>query len=171
MDMVQSAQLEPSLCVSIATEMYRPLFTVSVLPVVCRWWMRSWIIVWSWLNCCHRTSVIDITSVWSGWSSYLSWWKLALRSFTTRSATCSNYCMMCWMIVVLGFRNALSTVSAEHMHICNILYVKKIMLLVTAVCRLCITWDLQDTAEYEHLYHITYTNKLFDDAVLYLWEL
>jgi hypothetical protein len=81
---------------------------------------------------------------------------LALRSFTMWSATCSSYCMMCWMCVVLGFHNALRTVNRACART-YILYVKKIVLLVTAVCRLCITWDLKVAAEYEHLYHIPYT--------------
>jgi hypothetical protein len=59
--------------------------------------------------------------------------------------------MICWMIVVSGFHNALRTVSAEDVQVCNSLMIKEIMLLVTAVYRHCIMLDLKDTAEYENL--------------------
>lgn len=55
------------------------------------------------------------------------------------------------MIVVSGFHNALRTVSAEDVQVCNSLMIKEIMLLVTAVYRHCIMLDLKDTAEYENL--------------------
>jgi len=43
------------------------------------------------------------------------------------------------MIVVSELHNLLSSLSAEHLHVRNILYVKKNNLLVAAGCRLFVT--------------------------------
>lgn len=78
-----------------------------------------------------------------------------------QSATCSRHCMRCWVIVVLGFHNALRVISAEETHVCTVFMIKRIMLLGTTVHWLYVMWDLKDMAEYECVHHIPYTIKLF----------
>jgi len=152
MNIVQYMQLEPSLCVWNGTEMYSSLQHLSCLLYVGDEWETESLCGVGW------TSVI--ASQWS--TSYPSrvddHHTYHGRSWLWDHSLCGalHVANTVWCAEWLWCQDSIIhwEVSAERLHVRNFLYVKKINLLVTAVCGPFRTLDLKDAAECENVYHI-----------------